>query len=56
MWLNDFKSIKDRKCFIFAIDRLSKNSRGYLISMIDLGKFKEVTTVIKGAGSNIYLK
>ena len=41
------KSIKDRSFFLFAIDRLSKNSRGYHIIMIDLGKNKKVTAVLK---------
>ena len=41
------KSIKDRRFFLFSIDRQSKNSRGYRIIRIDLGKCKEVTAVIK---------
>ena len=40
-------SIKDRTFFLFAMDRLLKNSRGYRIPVIDLGKYKEVTTVLK---------
>ena len=41
------KSIKDRTFFHFAIDSLSKNDRGYHIPMINLGKSKEVTAVLK---------
>ena len=34
-------NIKDRTPFHFAIDRLSKNSMGYHVSIIDLGKNKK---------------
>ena len=42
-------SIRSLKNFfvLFAIDRLSKNNRGYHIPMLDLGKSKEVTVVLK---------
>ena len=39
------KSNEDRTFFLFEIDRLSRNSRGYQIPMIDLGKSKKVTAV-----------
>jgi hypothetical protein len=41
------KVIKDRTFFLFAIDSKSKDSRGYHIPMIDLGKRKKVTAVLK---------
>ena len=41
------KSIKDRTIVLFEIDRQLKDSRGYRIPMIDLGKCKEVTGVLK---------
>ena len=39
--------IKKDSTFFFAIDRFSKNSIGYHIPKINLGKSKDVTAVLK---------
>ena len=39
------KIIKDRN--LFAIDSLAKNDRGYHKPMVDLGKSKDATAVLK---------